>query len=83
MNSNLKVILSTIGLAALLVSPAMAKSNARHHNTIHNHAAPFGMYGPNDAYGYPGSSQETISDRWRATHSGSWDATHDPRENPQ
>jgi hypothetical protein len=84
MKSNLKVILSTIGLAALLVSPAVAKSNnARHHNTVHSHAAPVGVYVPSDVYGYSGPGQETISDRWRATHSGSWDATHDPRENPQ
>ncbi len=85
MKSNLKALLSTIGVAVLLVSPAMADSSARHHSTVHRHTAPAGVYVPNNAYGYKGQgqSQETISDRWRATHSNSWDATHDPRENPQ
>ena len=82
MKSNLKVILPAIGVAALLlVSPAIAKSNARHHNTVHNSAATASVYVPSNAYGYTASTQQTISERWRATHSGSWDATHDPREN--
>jgi hypothetical protein len=83
MKSNLKVIPAAIGAAALLVSPAMAKSNARHHNAVHHFAAPAGVYVPSNVYGYTGRNQETISDRWRATHSGSWDATHDPRENSE
>jgi hypothetical protein len=31
MTSNLKVILSAVGVAALAASPAMAKSHVRHH----------------------------------------------------
>jgi hypothetical protein len=61
----------------------MAKSNARHHNTVHHFAAAASVYVPSNVYGYAGPSQQTISDRWRATHSGSWDATHDPRENAE
>jgi hypothetical protein len=83
MKSNLKLVLSAIGVAALLVSPAMADSSARHHSIVRHRTAPAAVYVPNDAYGYKGQSEETISDRWRATHSNSWDATHDPRENPQ
>ncbi len=83
MKSNLKVLLSTIGVAVLLASPAMADSSVRHRSTGHNGTAPAGVYVPNNAYDYKGQSQETISERWRATHSNSWDATHDPRENPQ
>jgi hypothetical protein len=83
MKSNLKVILPAIGVAALLVSPAMAKTNARHHNAVHHSAAVASVSVPSNVYGYSGPSQETISDRWRATHSGSWDATHDPRENAE
>jgi hypothetical protein len=45
MNTNLKVLLSAVGVAALLASPAMAKSE-RHH-----HAAPSTVYIPNDAQG--------------------------------
>jgi hypothetical protein len=75
MRTNLKVLLSAVGVAALLASPAMAKSRTRHHH----YAAPVTVYVPNDAYGSAGSK----SDSWVATHSGSWDATHDPRENPQ
>jgi hypothetical protein len=80
MKSNLKVILSTLAIAALLASPAAARTNARHHSAApaHHRVAPATVYVPNDAYGSavpsPGS--------WAATHSGSWDATHDPRENP-
>jgi hypothetical protein len=83
MKTNLKVILSAIGLAALLASPAMAKSNARHRDTVQNRATAGVSVPGSYVYGYTGSNQETISDRWRATHSNSWDATHDPRENPQ
>ena len=83
MKSNLKVIMPAIGVAALLVSPAMAKSNVRHHNTVHHFAAAASVSVPSNVYGYSGPSQETVSDRWRATHSGSWDATHDPRENAE
>jgi len=83
MESNLKLLLSAIGVAALLASPAMAEPSARHHSTARHHTAPAGVYVPNNAYGYRGQSQETISERWRATHSNSWDAMHDPRENPQ
>jgi hypothetical protein len=83
MKSHLKVILPAIAVAALLVSPAMAKSNVRHHNTVHHSAAPASVYVPSNIYGYTGSTQQTISERWRATHSGSWDATHDPRENAE
>ena len=88
---NLNAILLAAGVAALLASPAMAKSHVRHHYTGHNYTAPgtvyvpnnaYGYYVPNNAYGYVGPSQGTLSDWWRATHSGSWDATHDPRENP-
>lgn len=83
MKSNLNVILSAAGIAALLASPAMAKSHARHHDTGTAAAATTRVYVPDDAYGYAGPNQDwTISDRWRATHRGSWDATHDPRENP-
>ena len=42
MTTNLKVILSAIGVAALLASPAMAK-NVRHH------VAPSTIYVPSDA----------------------------------
>jgi hypothetical protein len=82
MKSNLKVVLPVTGVAALLVSPAMAKTNARH-KTVLRSATPAHVYVPSNAYGYTGPSQQTISDRWRATHSGSWDATHDPRENAE
>lgn len=81
MKSNLKVIIPAVGVAVLLVSPA--KSNARHHNTTHHVAAPARVYVPTNVYGYTGTSQQTTSDRWRATHSSSWDATHDPRENSE
>jgi len=46
MKTNLKVILSAVGVAALLASPAMAKT-ARHH-----HAAPSAVYIPSDASGF-------------------------------
>jgi hypothetical protein len=45
MRANLKVILSTVGVAALLASPAMAKT-ARH-----QHAVPSTVYVPSDARG--------------------------------
>ena len=45
MKANLKVILSGVCVAALLASPAMAKT-ARHHR-----AAPSTIYVPNDAHG--------------------------------
>ncbi len=83
MKSNLRVLLSTIGVAALLASPAMADSSARHRSTVHRHTAPATVLVPNNAYGYKGESQETIGNRWCATHPYSWDACHDPRENPQ
>jgi hypothetical protein len=82
MKSNLKVILATVGVAVLLVSPAMAKSPARHHNSVHHYTAPARGYVPNSAYGYTAPSRETISG-WCATHPYSWDACHDQRENPQ
>jgi hypothetical protein len=80
--TNLKVLLSAIGVAALLASPAMADSSGRRHATVRHRAAPVGVYVPNNAYGYRGRSQETISD-WCASRPYSWDACHDPRENPQ
>ena len=43
MRTNLKVILSAVGVAALLASPAMAKT-VRHHQ-----AAPSTVYIPSDA----------------------------------
>ena len=82
MKSNLQVILSALGVAALLVSPAMAKSPARHHGSVHHYAAPARAYVPNNAYGYTPPNQRIITD-WCATHPYSWDACHDPRENPQ
>jgi hypothetical protein len=33
MNTNLKVILSALALAALVAAPAVAKSRTQHHNT--------------------------------------------------
>ncbi len=82
MKSNLKLLVSAIGVAALLASSlAMANPASRHHNTVHHYAAPARVYVPNSAYGYTGPNQRTISD-WCATHP-SWDACHDPRENPQ
>lgn len=82
MKSNLKAILPAVGIAALLVSPAMAKSPARQHRAVHHYAAPARGYVPNRAYGYAPPSQYPISN-WCATHPYSWDACHDPRENPQ
>ena len=89
MTSNLKVILSAAAVAALLASPAAANerrhSGVRHvPNNAYGFVGPSPYYVPNNAYGFVGrGSGDTLSDRWRATHSGSWDATHDPRENPQ
>jgi hypothetical protein len=45
MRTNLKMILSAVGVAALLASPAMAKT-VRHH-----HVTPSTIYVPNDARG--------------------------------
>ena len=45
MTSNLKVILSAVGVAALVASPALAKSHVRT-----NHVAPAAF--PADAHGY-------------------------------
>jgi hypothetical protein len=45
MRTNLKVILSTVGVAALLASPAMAKT------VRHPHAASSTVYVPSDARG--------------------------------
>jgi hypothetical protein len=79
----LKPLLSAIGVAALLASPAMADSSARHHSAVRSRTAPVAVYVPGNAYGYKGQSEEAISGRWCATHPYSWDACHDPRENPQ
>jgi len=81
MKSNLKVMLSVVGAAALLVSPAMATSTSRHHNTVHNYTSPARGYVPSGAYGYASPNQPTTGDSC-AMHR-SWDACHDPRENPQ
>ena len=35
MNTNLKVALSTVALAALVAAPAVAKSHTQHHNNIY------------------------------------------------
>jgi hypothetical protein len=48
MRTNLKVILSAAGVAALLASPAMAKT------VRHQPAAPSTIYLPSDAHGYVG-----------------------------
>jgi hypothetical protein len=45
MRTNLKVILSAVGVAALLASPAMAKT------VRHQQAAPSTVYFPSDARG--------------------------------
>jgi hypothetical protein len=82
MKSNLKVMLPTVGVAALLVSPAMATSTSRHHNTIHHYTAPARGYLPGGPYGYTPPNQPTTGDSWCAIRR-SWDACHDPRENPQ
>ena len=82
MKSNLKVILSAAGVVALLVSPAMAASGSRHHNTVHHYGAPARGYAPSGAYGYTPPNAPTTGDSWCAMRR-SWDACHDPRENPQ
>jgi hypothetical protein len=82
MKSNLKMLLSTVGVAILLASPAMAKSPSAHHSTINHRAAPAGVYTPNGAYGSTRPNQQTNGNWWCVTHP-SWDACHDPRENPQ
>jgi hypothetical protein len=60
MKSNLKMLLTTIGVAALLGSPAMAGSSARHRAAIHRDAAAANVYLPGNAYGYKGGA-------WRRT----------------
>jgi hypothetical protein len=45
MRTNLKVVLSAVGVAALLASPAMAKT------VRHQPAAPSTVYLPSDAHG--------------------------------
>jgi len=81
--SNLKVMLSVVSVAALLVSPAMAASAAsRHHNTVHHYTTPAQRYAPNDAYGYAPPDRPTTGNSSCAMRR-SWDACHDPRENPQ
>ena len=47
MRKNLKAVLSAAGVAALLASPAMAK-------TVRHHAAPSSVYVPSDARGSVG-----------------------------
>jgi hypothetical protein len=81
MKSNLKLILPAIGVAALLASPALADSSARHHGSVHHYGAPARTYAPYGAYGYTQPSEPTGSS-WCAARR-SWDACHDPRENPQ
>jgi hypothetical protein len=83
MKPNLKALLAIIGIAALLASPAMADSSARHRSTVHRHLVPPTVFLPGNAYGYRGRNLETNSGSWCATHPYSWDACHDPRENPQ
>jgi hypothetical protein len=46
MRPNLKVVLASIGTAALLASPAVAET------VRHSYYAPHGYYAPSDAYGY-------------------------------
>jgi hypothetical protein len=75
MTSNLKIILSAIGVAALLASPAMAKSHVRHHNAHHT------VYLPNDAYGSVVAPHVVAPSP--ASPGYDWDRDHDPRENPQ
>lgn len=82
MKSNLKAILWAVGVAALLASPTMAKSSARQHNAVHHYTPPPRGYVPNSAYGYMPPNQYPVGN-WCATHPYSWDACHDPRENPQ
>ena len=77
MKSSLKVMLPTMAVAALLVSPAIGASTSRHHNT-----APARGYVPGGPYGYGSPNQPTTGDSWCAVRR-TWDACHDPRENPQ
>lgn len=81
MTSNLKVALGLVA-AALLVSPAMATSASRHHSTVHHHTAPARGYLPSPAYGYTPPNRPITGSSWCAIR-GTWDACHDPRENPQ
>jgi hypothetical protein len=78
----LKVMLTTVGVVALLVSPAMATRASRHHNTVHHYTVPARGYVPHGPYGYSPPNQPTTGDSWCAMRR-SWDACHDPRENPQ
>ena len=82
MKSNLKIMLSLIGVAAVMVSPAMAASASRHHSTVHRYATPTRGYVPSGAYGYAPPNRPTTGDSWCAARR-SWDACHDPLENPQ
>jgi hypothetical protein len=65
MKSNLKVMLPTLGVAALLVSPAMATSASRHHNTIYHYTAPARGYLPGGPYGYTPPNQPTTGPYWQ------------------
>jgi hypothetical protein len=82
MKPHLKVMLSVVGVAAMLVSPAMAASTSRHHNTVRHYTAPARGYVPGGAYGYAPPNRPTMGDSWCAIRR-SWDACHDPLENPQ
>ena len=82
MRTNLKMIMSAVGIAALLTSPVLAKSVPHQHRHAalqsngHGFVGPFG-YG----LGEGGPSQPTTSD-WSAIRR-SWDACDDPRESPR
>ncbi len=56
MTSNLKVILSAVGVAALVISPAMAKSHVRA-----NHVAPAAAPADAHAYATPYASQPLVT----------------------
>jgi hypothetical protein len=74
MKSNRKIILSAVGVAMLLVSPAMAKSHAwRHHHSATMHVLK-GAYGSAAEPNYSGRE---------APRPYNWDRDHDPRDNPQ
>jgi hypothetical protein len=84
-------------LASPVMASNARHHSAVRHSTAHARAyVPGSAYGfvgpnptyvPNNAYGFAGSYApargDTLSERWRATHPYSWDANHDPRENPQ
>jgi hypothetical protein len=57
MKSNMKVILSAVGVVALLASPALAKSHERHHH----HAAPSLANIPADAQASVGGPAFVVS----------------------